>query len=106
MPALLLDRRVTIEQRTTSPSATGHPAETWTVLDTVWAAKEDLGGTEGYRSQQIAAVASTRFTIRWRGDVTPENRVRWDGRLYEIVQALEEGRQAWLQLLCNAQAEG
>lgn len=105
MTETLLDRRITIEARTTAPSATGHPVETWTVLETVWAAKEDLGGTEGYRSQQIAAVASTRFTIRWRGDVTPENRVKWNGRTYEIAQVLEAGRQMWLNLLCNAQAE-
>jgi SPP1 family predicted phage head-tail adaptor len=101
----LLDRRVLLERRFEETDASGQVLVRWLPLATVWARVEPLGGREGFGQQQWVATGDTRFTIRWRDDVTPLHRVVHDGRAYDVVSVAEDGRREALLVVARARAE-
>jgi len=120
MPAIgagALDRLVAIEKPTTaSRSDSGQKEVTWVEIARVWANRQDLSGRERFLAEQTASHVTTRWTMHYRTDVTPEKRIRdlGDpisadgslGRLYDISAALEVGgRRRWLQVLATARSE-
>jgi SPP1 family predicted phage head-tail adaptor len=100
-----LDSRATIRAKTLTPDASGQSIESWTDVETVWAEKTDLRGREFFSAQAINAEIETRFRLRWRTGLTPENRLVCDGRDYEILSVAEIGRREGLELMCKARAE-
>lgn len=102
MRAGLLDRRVTLQQRTLTQDAQGQHVESWSTLATVWATKRDVTGREFVAAQGANADASTVFQIRWRSDVSVLNQVAYEGVTHEIVHVAEIGRREGLQLVCRA----
>ncbi len=102
-----LDRRLLIEQNTGGVSSAGAPLETWATLATVWAGKRDISGREVFAAgQDMAEIASTRFIIRHRSDVTAAMRVTVDGVVYDITHIAEIGRREGLELLCVRRSAG
>lgn len=95
----ILDRRITLQRFATAQDPTGDVIETWVDLAEVWAAVEPLGGLERLQAAQLTASIDTRFTIRYRPDLTAAlHRIRYDGKLYDIVAVIELGRREGLQL--------
>lgn len=116
MAAGTLDRRIVLrvnQAPETSTSASGQPVPDWVDLDTVWAWAEPLQGRERFIADQVAAHVDTRFVIRYRSDVTPENRIVHEGRTFNITRATELlfwkgvqlGRRQYLEILAEARAE-
>lgn len=71
----------------------------------VWARVEPLGGREGFGQQQFVATGDVRFTIRWRGDVTPLHRVLHDGQVFDVLSVAEDGRREALLVVGRARTE-
>lgn len=99
-----LDRRIIIQQFSpASPAinADGEPSGSWTTLDAVWAEILPLKGTEKMQGQQELAQAEYKFNIRYRGDITPKNRISYSGNIYDILAVLSIGRNKGLSLQCR-----
>ena len=103
VPAGQLDRRITIENRTVTQSATGAPTETWATFATVWAGKRDLRGREYFEARQDQAEVTTEFTIRYLTGLQREMRIRYDGDTYDIMHVAELGRRAGQTIMARAQ---
>lgn len=105
-----LDREVTIQEL--AESASGYPVETWTELDVEWMSKKDLRGSERFMASQAAASYDTRWELHWREDMDPDlinvpktRRLLYRGRAYDIVQAVELGRQEGIALFTIASTD-
>jgi SPP1 family predicted phage head-tail adaptor len=101
-----LDRRIALRVATQGADDFGSPVETWADLAVVWAEKRDLRGREFYQANADNAEIETVFRIRWRSDVSPLNRIAYDGRDYDIVSVAEIGRRDGLEIMAKARAEG
>jgi SPP1 family predicted phage head-tail adaptor len=98
-----LDRLVTVQQVTPTKNAEGFPVETWSDLTRVWAKKEDRGGRQFTAvAQGIAAESDTLFTIRYLSAVTPQHRISFNAKIYDILSVSEVGRNAYMLLACKA----
>lgn len=102
MRAGALDRRIRIEQQTTSQDGFGEPIVTWAILAVVAAEVRPLRGQERFQAQQFAAEATTRFRIRHRTDLDETMRILYDGEEYDIAAISELGRREGLELLAKA----
>ena len=103
-----LDRRITIERYTETRDPFNNPVKIWQELAIVWAAKTDVSDSERLAAQEVGAEISTRFRIRWSlqvRDIDPKDRVRFEGRLYDIVGVKEIGRREGLEITAVARPE-
>jgi SPP1 family predicted phage head-tail adaptor len=104
-----LDRRITILRVVSEVSdGVGGKIQTWGDLTTVWAEVRPISDGERWRAQelQVAAVATDRFRIRWGVGVTVLDRIRFDGREFEISGVKELGRRVGQEITATARAEG
>ena len=105
MKAGKMDRQIIIKKKTVTENDFGEPIETWSDLDTVWAKKKELRGTERYAAKQTIAGIDAVYTIRWRPDISPLNIFECEGKEYDIYACLELGRKEGLELYAGARAE-
>ena len=98
-----LDRRITLQSRTTAGKAYGEPIETWTDLATVWAAVDYplTGSGEAYQDHINLAQTRVEFIIRKRTDVGFVERIVYDSETYDIERKAEIGRGGYLKLTGN-----
>jgi len=102
-----LRHRVAILQKQTTIDPDGYPIETWEPLYSAWAKVEPISGREYYQAAAVQAQHQVRFTMRYRKDITPAMRLRWDGEDYEIKAVIDlEGRRRWLQIMVEAVSSG
>ena len=87
-----LDRRITIQQNTTTRDAAGQPIDSWADLATVWAEVIPVGGSEIFQAKQTGAEAVAKFRIRYRGDILRKMRVVYDSDNYDIADVAEDRR--------------
>lgn len=96
-----LRKRITIEQRSASQSASGEQSHAWTLVAVVSAAVEPMSGRELEKAQAVFAEVSHQVLIRWRPGITAKMRVSYDGRLFNIGAVIDENeRHRQLTLLC------
>lgn len=100
-----LDRSIRLERLFAETSTDGQVINRWALIATVWARMEPLGGTRNFGQQQFIAVGDVRFTIRWRDDVTTNERIVYGGREYEVVSVAEVGRRLFLMIVAKVRAE-
>lgn len=103
-----LDRRITFERATAAQAnPSGEQVLTWATEVTVWAEVAPLGGRELFQAQQLEAKADTRFRIRYRTGVTPDEKLRiaYGGRRYDLRSVVELGRREGLEILAEARTE-
>lgn len=98
-----LDRKITIESRTESRSATGAATYTWAALATVWAKVKPVRGQEYFAAQQVNAQIDAVFTIYYRADITRTMRINYGGEYYDIQDIAELGRGEGLELYARVQ---
>lgn len=89
MEAGKLRERIVIERPREVRSTLGETTFRWEEVAEVWAAAWAYSGRDVMQAMQVNMVVSHKFIIRHRSDVTPECRVRWRGRLFEITYVLE-----------------
>lgn len=98
-----LDRRITIEQPTTTGyDGAGQPTVEWTSFATVWAKREPLSGSEQFAADQRYARQGAVFTVRHLPGLTPAMRVFCEGTYYQIEDVAEMDRRAFDRLTCYA----
>lgn len=101
MQAGKLDRRATLQTKSTAQDSSGEELGTPTTIGTVWASKADLTGREFLNAQAVHAEVTTRFQIRWRSDVEAEVQIVCEGLTYDVLSVAEIGRREGLELLCK-----
>lgn len=106
MQAGEMDRRITFQRYTEAQNAMGEPIETWANLvsiPTVWAKVEPVRGDESYTADKTEAEYDTRFTVRYRSDLTVKDRIVYGGQDYDIHSIAEMERQEGLMILARVQ---
>lgn len=108
LPAGKLDRRITIRRVVSeTKNAVGGKVQTFGDLKTVWAQVKSISDGERWRAQelQVGAIATHRFTIRWGVGVTVLDRIRFDGREFEISGVKEIGRRVGQEITAVARVD-
>lgn len=98
-----LDRRITIQSRTTAANAYNEPVETWSDVATVWAKIDYPVTASDEATIQGLNLATTRveFTIRHRADVNFITRVLYNSEVFDVERISEIGRKSYLKLTCE-----
>lgn len=97
-----LRHRVTLQSRSLTNDSFNQPIESWSDVGTYWAAVEPLTGREAERARQIKADASHRVVMRRVAAISPEQRLRFEGRTLDIVEVLDlDERGRTLHLTCS-----
>ena len=82
-------QQVTIQAYRKSRDSYGAEVETWTDLHTgVWASVEPLIGREYMAAKQLTADVSHKIRIRYIKGLSPEMRIVWGTRYFEIVSII------------------
>jgi SPP1 family predicted phage head-tail adaptor len=102
MSAGSLDRRIVLSHRDLQANEHGEQIPIYEEYATVWARKSDLNGREFFAAAQIQSEITTKFRIRWRGDVVDTDRLSLDDVDYNIKSSAEVGRREWLDIFCSS----
>jgi SPP1 family predicted phage head-tail adaptor len=107
MRAGKLDRWVTILRLTrTGTNEVNEPVETWAVVATVSAQQRPDRGSERFAASQVGGTAVMTFHLRFRADLTDQDRLLYEGRTYEIVAPPREiGRRVVSEIDAVARAD-
>lgn len=81
-----LRERIQIQVQSTTKDAYGQRLNTWTLLEELWASKEETPGDEVFASAARNGRVPTLFSTRRRTDLTlsPSMRVVHDSRVFNI----------------------
>ena len=90
-----LNRRVRLQQRSTSQDSFGEPVLTWIDLMTVWAAIQPLSGRELELAQKVASEVTHRISLRYQPSLTDTRwvaslRALYKTRIFNIQAVLNE----------------
>jgi SPP1 family predicted phage head-tail adaptor len=104
MKPVLLDKRVTLQQKVAGQDPTGAPLTGWeNVITTgdgkLWANIRDLSGHQFVVARAGQNATSTTIRIRKRAGVVPAMRVLHGADVYDIEAVLERDN-TWLDLMC------
>jgi len=108
MKAGKLDRRITLQRYAITYNENNEPLETWTDFATVWASANPVSDGERIRAAEVGATISMRFQIRYSSQVdalNPKDRVRFDGRIFDISGIKELERREGLEISAAAAAD-
>lgn len=101
MQAGLLRKRLTLQQRTTTPDSYGQPSTTWTDFATVWGEIVPTSGSEALSADALQYAETHQVTIRYRAGVTPKMRIKYGVRFFDIQSVLDENeRHRVMNLSC------
>lgn len=102
-----LDKRLTIQQKVVGDNESNEDEESgWENIatsPTVWGSIEDRvagfgSGGEVFRGNELTAYQGVIIILRYRTDVTPENRIVCEGFTYDILAVAQIGRKRFLQI--------
>ena len=69
---------------------------------TIWASVEPLKGREFFAAQKENAETTVRITIRYRSGISPDMRIKYGDKIYEINAIIDvEERHNELQIMCQ-----
>lgn len=98
----LLRERVTLQRRADTPDGGGGVTAAWQDVATLWARVQPEKGSEILKADRLQNPQRYIVTLRWRADVTPEMRLLWAGRVFEIYSVANvDERRSGLQLVCE-----
>jgi SPP1 family predicted phage head-tail adaptor len=93
-----LRHSVEIERPQQTSDGAGGATVSWVLVARVWAAIWARSAGEAFRLDREAGTASHDVWIRYRTDITPEMRVRFGTRLYNILGVIDvEDRNKFLR---------
>lgn len=97
-----LRHRIQIQIKTISEDSLKQQTESWTDVATVWARIEPLSGREYFQARQETAEVSVKVTMRYRNDISPSMRLRFEDRIFEVLSVINpEERCILLLLMCK-----
>lgn len=92
-----LDRRITLERRSLVDDGY-QDVEGWAPFAVVWASHTAVSDGEKWAAGAARTDITARFRIRFRTDLTTADRVRYQGRPFNIVGIKEVGRREYLEI--------
>ena len=95
----IIDRRISIEQKSIVTASNGQRTNTWSTLLTTWANPVEKDGVEKTDNNNRSTQRMVNFRIRYRSNITNEMRVVWEGKYYKIEDTKELGRQEGLMIM-------
>lgn len=99
--------RVTLQRRVTVTDNEGFTTEQWQDWVTVWAAVEPIRGREYFAAAAVEAEVTLRIRIRYRAGVTPDMRVAYGQRIFDIQSVIDVGgRHREIELMCREVTAG
>lgn len=99
-----MDRQLTIIKKVVVGNSTNEDEiSSWTEIDNharVWGKIDQRPGREVVIADQIQSIINTTFVIDWRDDITEENRIVMDTKVYNIISISidESSRKGYLFL--------
>ena len=100
-----LDRRITIQEQSTTVNDYGERAITWGTYAIVWASLERVrGASEKNSGEQVVSVQQVVFNIRNSSQVNElsgAHRVSYGGNIYEVLGVQEVGRNEQLRVVTS-----
>lgn len=102
MKAGRLDRRIRIEREGETVNEYGTVEKGWTVVATLPAERLQQSTAEFMQAYGEDAETVMAFRVRWRAGILMTDRVIFDDRAFDIVEAKEIGRRIGLELRCEA----
>lgn len=101
------DRRITIQEEVITTNNYNEKRSTWIDKVTLPANVRSGSGYESYQADQLTAVLTTSFLIRYRRDIDVKMRIVYEGSVYGIVSITEpnETRRQYLELKGELVAE-
>ena len=98
-----LDRRITIQAKTTALDVNGDRIDTWMNLYTNIAANvKPTGGREMVSEHRMFETSSALFMTRYYSDVTQQHRIFYNNKYYNITSINELGRHDGLLITADA----
>lgn len=104
-----LDRKIVLQRFTSTRDSYNEPVLAWSTLAVRQASYEPIRDGERFRAGETAATASARFVIRHStvvSDLTPKDRLTFDGRTWQILHVKEIGRREGLEISATVRADG
>lgn len=93
---------VTIQTPDSGVDSSGSPKNTWSDVASVPAFVSPFTARERTQGNQVAATTTHEVHLRYRDDVTPKNRLTWNGAVLEIDSVIDtRGLHHELVLLCR-----
>lgn len=83
-----LNKRITIQQQSSSYDAAGQLVEDWSTFATVWANIKFNSGSETIKSDAIASTVKASIRIRYKQGVSAGMRVAYKDAVYEILAVM------------------
>ncbi len=96
-----MDRKITIQEPTTTTNDYGEKETTWSELASVWADVKQQSARETWGAGKIAET-EIAFKIRHRTGIDETCRVVYDSINYDITGIREIGRQNGLEIMAKA----
>jgi SPP1 family predicted phage head-tail adaptor len=97
-------KRIVLQKGTETKNSLGHVKETWTTLaEDIPAIVKPIGGREKFRegADRELSFMTSRFTIRFREDVSTRTRILYDGKTWDVVYVSEVGNREGLELVAD-----
>lgn len=86
-----LNRRIEIQKKTLTPDADGYKVESWEKLYTPMAYIQTVTGREFHAGRRLLADANMYFIIWYKSGVTTQNRIKYNGKIHEILSVEDVG---------------
>ena len=94
-----LKNRIQLQELIIVEDGAGGNTRTWKTIQSVWAMLRQTSGSERYQNDRLTAIANFRATIRYRDDISPVNRIVFQGKAYQIRSVDNvEFENKWLDL--------
>jgi SPP1 family predicted phage head-tail adaptor len=86
-----LAHRVTLQRQTTITNEFGETEIVWVSYAEPFARVDPLLGREYFAAAQVNAEQSIKFTMRYRSDIQPSDRLTYNGAEFDIQSAIDVG---------------
>ena len=97
-----LNKRITIQQKSSTYDDAGQQVESWNTFATVWADIKHNSGIETIKSDAIASSVKSSIRIRYLVGVNAGMRVNYSGLQYEITAVLPHvNEKRYVDLVCR-----
>jgi len=100
--------RVTLRRCETVTNDFGEAIPQWRDLAIVWAGKQDIRDSERIAAMEVGSTVTGRFQIRWSRrwlDLTPRDRLVFEGREFDITAIKEIGRREGIEITAAARTD-
>lgn len=78
-----------LQRRSLTADGSGSQVETWATYATVWLSLTPSAGGESIASNQKAGTVTAEFSMRWRSDVRPDDRIVSGGQVWSIAAVFD-----------------